>query len=262
MPENATPPQVFFQGDYQIPKTMWVVAIMVSFLILIMGIMEIDHELDFRKKKKLSAESAPTHTEIPVEVTSTPHASSSTLATAGNFRTKFFSTEDTFLEDRSLPPEIANLADAELVGLDCTEVFQNEGEQSLTDPQLLEFITENPSTSVISRCTTQNNETILHYEIHGGGGINNIAYFAQLTTEGQLTAPVAIQNDGVPYFTCDLPYALTSSNVLYFHCVGGDGELAQVSAYKIDFNTKIATLLQKCRSVSGETTTITCEENE
>lgn len=151
--------------------------------------------------------------------------------------------------------------------------YKNYKPKNLKDPQLLEFLkkentriqkswkmatysantvmadagTEKPI-SEITKCTTERGQIIIEYDVfNGGGGGNNTAYFGYLQDDLSLKPIISIVNDGVEYFSCIQPLALTTDNKLFYECGGGYGS----SIYSINLNTGEKQLKYKCNQDPG-----------
>lgn len=212
---------------------------------------------------------------VPSQPQSSPTVPSASPI-SGSFVKRLFVPDSFFFSKNPFPREMRDLKDEQLVGLSCTGAydynyndvnpsylkFTNDTEPvALTDFQLLAFLKTNKDISSISKCVTDTNQTIIHYDIAaGGGGTGTKAYFGFINQNNQVTNLITIPNDGAPYFGCRSPYALTKNNIFYYGCGGGDGGMGQGSIYKINLSSKTFEKLILCRSIAdGYDTTTTCE---
>jgi hypothetical protein len=195
-----------------------------------------------------------------------PFEPTPTLSVSNNvqegFSKRLFEVGDNFFPETAFPAELTSLTDDQLVGIQCTDRYQDSGERKfvaylsqetklLTDPTLLSFIETHPTASRVTRCETTTGQSIIEYDIEaGGGGSGSVAYFDWISAQGTLIKTVSIPNDGAPYFGCFPPYALTTGNLFYYGCGGGDGGFGQTTLYKIDLNAGSAQLLLRCTSTA------------
>lgn len=182
---------------------------------------------------------------------------------------KFFGAHD-------FPLELTNLSDDQLQAIKCSPRYDkndqgqfvatnidDHSEIELTDPRLKAILTGNTSITAISLCETEAGETLVHYEIGaGGGGMQTVAYFGLLDADSNLDQTIDIPADDAPYFNCTQPLALTTNNIFYYGCGGGDGGFSQATIYKIDISTHQAAQLAKCTSTADGTgnSTSECEQ--
>ncbi len=176
-----------------------------------------------------------------------------------------FDINKNFFQAQPYPNELISIGNRDLVGMKCSPEYvrQAGGEYTLgTDPEselkdvsLLGIITNLNKTIVdnyiaaFTACDTEDMMRIVEYEIWGGGGgSKNVAYFGVVNASGTVEEVTSIKNDGTPYFTCDIPLQLTSLDLLYYECRGGDGGSGSASIYKIDLNKKLVTRVIKCDS--------------
>lgn len=195
------------------------------------------------------------------------------------FSKRLYNIDDKLIGKQPLPTEIVNLKDNQLVDISCSPIYDydsagkyiayldNSKTLELTDPILLKITRSNSSISNISSCKTYDGKIIVQYLIAaGGGGAGNTSYFGFANSNGELEETIKIVNDGAPYFGCGRPFALTTNNMFYYGCSGGDGGFSQASVYKINMTTLQATKLIKCTSTVNpsastpeETSTVQCE---
>lgn len=176
-----------------------------------------------------------------------------------------FDVNKNFFNTESYPNELIAIENKDLVGMKCSPEYVRQvggeytlgtnPESKLEDVSLLGIITNlnktivNNYIAVFTMCDTENGMRIIEYETwSGGGGLGNTAYFGIVKDARDIEEITSIKNDGIPYFTCNRPLELTTSNILYYGCGGGDGGSGSASIYKIDLNNKTSTRIIKCDS--------------
>lgn len=181
--------------------------------------------------------------------------------TSNNFPKRQFDASKKFFQTYSYPQSLINISDQYLVGMKCTPQYLKQASEEftlgtnpdvkLTDNTQLQLISKVESSigkdiSTFMSCVTYDNKTIVVYEVWGGGGgSTNTAYFS-LANSGVIDKATIILNDGSPYWTCQQPLQLSTSDKLYFQCGGGDGVYSSASIYEIDLNTNTS---KSCTSV-------------
>ena len=177
---------------------------------------------------------------------------------ANTYSKRQFDINSKFYLTQRYPSELVDIEEDSLLGIRCSQqqyvrqmdkwYSDYDNKIELKDTNLLRLI-ESASTDLkgsktdsfifFSSCATENGGTIVKYEKWaGGGGSRNVAYFGVVNASGNVERVTSIKSDGIPYFTCNKPLELTTSNVLYYECGGGDGGSGSASIYKIDLNKK------------------------
>lgn len=185
-----------------------------------------------------------------------------------------FTATDKISNEIQYPAEITGLKDSDLIGMNCgpkffkeadgsfIAVLDNNQRQPLADQNLLSFADNiqrniNPSSksSIISlmTCKTENNKTIISYEITPGmGGAGSNVYFGFLMPDYSAPVISVVPIENGPYFNCFKTLALTNTGLLYADCGAGDGGFGSESLYRINLNqSSNAVLLFKCTSVAS-----------
>lgn len=178
-----------------------------------------------------------------------------------------FDINSKFYLTQSYPSELIDVKEDNLLGMNCSQQYVRktdiwysdyDNKIELKDANLLRLI-ESASTELkgsktdsfifFTFCAIENGETIVKYERWaGGGGSQNVVYFGVVNESGNVEEVTRMNTDGTVGFTCNMPLQLTSSNILYYGCGGGDGASGSASIYKIDLNNKISTRIIKCDS--------------
>jgi len=176
-----------------------------------------------------------------------------------------FDINKNFFQTQHYPNEIVSIENKDLVGMKCSPEYVRQvgGEYTLgTDPEsklkdisllgMVNNLNKTVSNNYIAAftvCDTEDRMRIVEYEIWGGGGgSKNVAYFGLINKDNSIEEIERIDTDGSPYFTCDIPLQLTSLDLLYYECRGGDGGSGSASIYKIDLNKKTSIRILKCDS--------------
>jgi len=220
--------------------------------------------------------------DTAIQILSTFKFSSNPGQEHSNYSSKYLiDPYQKFMGDVGYPVEVANFTDAQLIGLTCSSDYiqseqgkyvsnpteTNPNPIPLTDKLLIGYTQKIGNISVISKCVTDESETIVHYEIHsGGGGSNNKAFFVKIDSQGKEIGQAQINTDGIGYFTCQTPYLLSALHQLYWECGGGDGGFASKSIYNIDLNNFSTRRVLKCTETADSsfenptgTSTVNCE---
>lgn len=185
---------------------------------------------------------------------------------------KFFQTE-------AYPSEITNISADNLVGMKCGDSYTRQIDGSFTsyagskqaknaNSEILNLVEMAKKTigeeqvHAIMSCHTSNNKIILTYHtLGGGGGSKNVAHFALVSSNEIISKIVSIPNYGIAYFGCNKPLQLTTSNLLYYECGGGDSNTGSNAIYKIDLNNYSYFSVLQCFSSGSETGAITTSCN-
>lgn len=175
------------------------------------------------------------------------------------------------LGNNPYPVELSSRSDDELVGLDCLpryvkdpdplgqylEYNSEEGKErsKLESTELLNFIKKNSNISAITGCRTENNKTLVIYEIaSGGGGAGNTVHIGYLNANSEIPKPISIEENNETlyaeaYFGCYVgPLALTINDLFYFSCGGGRIQTVFVA----DLNKTSFKLIHRCKADSEE----------
>ncbi len=203
----------------------------------------------------------------------TPTTLSVSPTAAQAYKKRLYDSTTKIIGSNTFPTEMSAIADSQLIGLRCsgyyysdyegkylTEVPSSVGKPvEMTDPLFLSITKNDPKIAAILSCSTQSGATIVYYELQegksgGGGGMSTVAHFALVNAAGTLKDIAVIPNDGAPYFTCRSPYMLTTSNILYWGCGGGDGGFGQSSIYAINTVTATVRRVFKCSSTVDAST--------
>lgn len=196
-------------------------------------------------------------------VSSRQQTSSGTVA----FSKRQFDISSKFYLTQNYPSELIDIKEDNLLGMNCSQQYVRQMDKwysdydnkiEVKDANLLRLIESAPtelkgsktdSFVFFNSCALENGGIIVKYEKWiGGGGFRNVAHFGIANASGNVEKIASIENDGAPYFTCNKPLQLTTSNVLYYSCGGGDGGSGSASIYKIDLNKKTITRIIKCDS--------------
>jgi len=222
----------------------------------------------------------PTTTNSPsptlVLPTSEPLSTKPFVKRQFNMTEKFFSTQ-------SFPSTLLSKNDNELTSSRCTERYENWSPSQnqlqfsyynetskkniqLTDTRLLTFITaanKNVSSGIISSiqfCETENGKYIVIYsQTHGGGGAGSDTYFAYANPDNTLQKITTIPSEQGAYFACFQPLQLTKTNVFYYQCSGGEGNMASI--YEVDLTNNSHKLFYQCEFTKpfSQGSTVTCK---
>lgn len=179
------------------------------------------------------------------------------------------------------PKELKLIADKNLIGFQCENrydadsdgVFKHWGlpinddnSQSFTtfsDSKLISLLTlkakeveniHNSSTlSSIQICNTAEDRRIVIYTVFKhGGGVGQDTYISYLKDDGSLEKEAYLPIEDTAYFSCFKPLLLTTKQVLYMSCAGGDGGSGSASIYKVDLQSSNVSLLVKCETLSAD----------
>jgi hypothetical protein len=105
----------------------------------------------------------------------------------------------------------------------------------------------------IQICNTEEDRQFVIYGISNqGGGSGDDVYVSYIKADGTLDKETRIPQDNSPYFGCFGPLVLTTKQVLYMDCGGGDGGYGAASIYKLNLNDSTSVQVIKCTSTITE----------
>ena len=172
-----------------------------------------------------------------------------------NYPKRLFDVSSKWIAGVKYPSEVTDVQEQNLIGLKCSAYYQStdgvayealiDGDpQKLTDQTLIGLIKKTGSNigkSVSAAFYCEPNEGAILYEYEtqaGGGGTGNVAHINLVSADGSIEKVTEIPYDGAAYFACRKPLQLTSANIFYIECGGGDGGGGAASVYSIDLNDK------------------------
>lgn len=189
-----------------------------------------------------------------------------------------FDINKNFFQTEAYPSEITNITDDNLVGMKCGDSYSRQIDGSYVsfagskqaknaDSEILNLVKmaektiDTQQVDAIMSCHAADNRIIIVYHtLGGGGGSKNVAHFG-LVNDDNVKKITSISNYGTPYFVCNEPLQLTTSNILYYACGGGDSNVGSSTIYKIDLSADSYSSVLQCSSSGDETgkVTVSCK---
>lgn len=179
-------------------------------------------------------------------------------------------SEGTTFFDQELPAEITQMPDTKLKTISCSPFYskQIDGSYTMIDPvggdlvtvenetvfkiaDLINEATKDRDPDEFAFCQTDNAQKLVIYNIfQGGGGGANTVNLTLTGKDDQVLGPITTipNSQGFPYFNCRYPLQLTTDNVVYLQCGGGDGGFVGGLLMKVNLISTTQTTLKTCRS--------------